>query len=229
MRLIIQPIRWPSPPRIALLGGSQPEDWQTAAQVAATVAGVLLIIPLYLFALELHGPAAAWLACVLSFLVPLTGHVLADVLSEGMFLFFWTLGCWAALRFLRQGRTALARPHDRAGGTGVPDASGGHAAAPGARGDPGGLAHHSLGKAGVAALVPGDRCPGGGTGSGAGALRGVQGRDRHQARRCAAAGFVGPVAGHGRRARAAARSRPVGLQQHSSLPAKRSFAPCWAR
>ena len=93
-----------------LLGGSQPEDWQTAAQAASTAAGVLLIIPLYLFALELHGPAAAWLACVLSFLVPLTGHVLADVLSEGTFLFFWTLGCWAALRFLRQGRTVWLFP-----------------------------------------------------------------------------------------------------------------------
>ena len=93
-----------------LLGGARPEDWQIAAQVASTAAGVLLIIPLYLFALELHGPAAAWLACVLSFLVPLTGHVLADVLSEGMFLFFWTLGCWAALRFLRQGRTVWLVP-----------------------------------------------------------------------------------------------------------------------
>jgi hypothetical protein len=93
-----------------MLGGARPEDWQTAAQVAAIVAGVLLIIPLYLFVMELHGPAAAWLACVLSFLVPLTGHVLADVLSEGMFLVFWTLGCWTALRFLRQGRTVWLVP-----------------------------------------------------------------------------------------------------------------------
>ena len=193
-----------------VLGGFQPEDWQTAAQAASIVAGVLLIIPLYLFALELHGPAAAWLACVLSFLVPLTGHVLADVLSEGTFLFFWTLGCWAAPAVPEAGTNPLALPHDRNGGTGILDASGGHAAALGSRGDTGGLAHHSLGKTGVAALVPGDRYPGGGTGLGAGSLRGVQGRNWHQARRFAAAGFVGTFAGHGRRARAAARSRPVG-------------------
>src|SRR5207249_9770236 len=34
---------------------------------------------------------------------PLTGHVLADVLSEGTFLLFWTWGLWAAVRFLKQG------------------------------------------------------------------------------------------------------------------------------
>jgi hypothetical protein len=60
--------------------------------------------------LELHGTRAAWLACALSFLVPLTGHVLADVLSEGTFLFFWTLGCWAAVRFLRQGQIVWLVP-----------------------------------------------------------------------------------------------------------------------
>ena len=66
-------------------GGNGPTAWQTAAQVASTMVGGLLVVPLYLFALELHGTATAWLACVLSFLVPLTGHVLVDVLSEGSF------------------------------------------------------------------------------------------------------------------------------------------------
>ena len=42
---------------------------------------------------------------MLTFLVPLTGHVLADVLAEGTFLLFWMTGCWTALRFLRDGRT----------------------------------------------------------------------------------------------------------------------------
>ena len=93
-----------------LQGGTQPEDWQAAAQAASIAAGVLLIIPLYLFAFELYGPGTAWLACLLTFLVPLTGHVLADVLSEGTFLFFWTLGCWSALRFLKSGKTVWLVP-----------------------------------------------------------------------------------------------------------------------
>jgi hypothetical protein len=89
-----------------LSGGDGPIAWQAAAQAAAVIAGVLLVIPLYLFALEMYGAQAAWLACLLTFLVPLTGHVLADVLAEGTFLLFWGTGCWTALRFLREGRTA---------------------------------------------------------------------------------------------------------------------------
>ena len=110
MRLIIRLILWPSPPSHRLLGGARPEDWQTAAQVAATVAGVLLIIPLYLFALELHGPGSglAGLRAVISGSAhrPRSGRRP----FRGMFLFFWTLGCWAALRFLRQGRTVWLVP-----------------------------------------------------------------------------------------------------------------------
>ena len=84
-------------------GGSGPADWQAAGQAAAVVAGVLLVVPIYLLALEMFGSQSAWLACLLFYMVPLTGHVLADVLSEGTFLVFWTTGCWAALRFLRHG------------------------------------------------------------------------------------------------------------------------------
>jgi hypothetical protein len=87
-----------------LLGGDGPIGWQFAAQVASLIAGVLLVIPVYLFTLELFGTRTAWLACVLTFLVPQTGHVLADALAEGTFLVFWMTGCWTALRFLRQGR-----------------------------------------------------------------------------------------------------------------------------
>lgn len=80
-----------------------PEAWQAASQWASGIAGVLLVIPLYLIALELVGAPAAWLAVAITFLIPLTGHVLADTLSEGTFLLFWSWGVWAALRFLRQG------------------------------------------------------------------------------------------------------------------------------
>ncbi len=87
-----------------LAGGSSPAAWQAEAQGAAVLGGVLLVIPIYLFAFELYGGQVAWLACVLTFLVPLISHVFADALAESTFLFFWTTGCWAALRFLRQGR-----------------------------------------------------------------------------------------------------------------------------
>lgn len=86
-----------------VLGGEGPMAWQHAGQAASIVAGVLLVIPLYLVAAEMFGGAAAWLAVVLTFLVPLTGHVLSDTLSEGLFLLFFTWGVWTALRFLKEG------------------------------------------------------------------------------------------------------------------------------
>lgn len=85
------------------IGGDGPEAWQAAAQAASVFSGVLLVLPLYLVALELFGPRSAWLACLLVYLTPVHTRVMADALSEGTFLLFWTWGLWAALRFLRQG------------------------------------------------------------------------------------------------------------------------------
>jgi 4-amino-4-deoxy-L-arabinose transferase-like glycosyltransferase len=89
-----------------LVGGETPRDWQRAAQLAAVAAGVLVVIPLYLIALELFGSSCAWLACLLIYLVPFNGHVLADALSEGTFLLFWSFGVWASLKLLRTGHLA---------------------------------------------------------------------------------------------------------------------------
>ena len=86
------------------LGGVSPEAWQKAAQMVSICAGVLLVIPLYLVAAEMFGGGSAWLAVLLSFLVPLTGQVMADTLSESLFLLCWTWGVWAGLRFFREGR-----------------------------------------------------------------------------------------------------------------------------
>ena len=86
------------------LGGDSPEAWQKAAQAASVLIGLLLVIPLYLVSAELFGGKGAWLGVALTYAVPLTGHVLADVLSEGTFLLFWCWGLYTALRFLRDGR-----------------------------------------------------------------------------------------------------------------------------
>ena len=93
-----------------LMGGQSPDDWQRAAQLAAAAAGILLVIPLYLIALELFGSSSAWLACLLIYLVPYSGHVMADALSEGTFLLFWSFGVWASLKLLRTGRLAWLLP-----------------------------------------------------------------------------------------------------------------------
>ena len=89
-----------------MLSGDNAEHWALAAQVASVIGGVLLVIPLYLVALEMFGGGVAWLAVVLSFLVPITGEVMGDALSESWFLFFFTCGVWTAIRFLRDGKFA---------------------------------------------------------------------------------------------------------------------------
>jgi hypothetical protein len=93
-----------------LIGGTSPDSWQAAAQAASIVAGILLVVPLYLVARELFGGSRALLACALVYIVPLTGHVFADALSESTFLLFWIWGFWTALRFLRSGALAWLPP-----------------------------------------------------------------------------------------------------------------------
>src|SRR5262249_27153403 len=73
-------------------------------------AGVLLVIPIYLIALELFGPGRAWIAALFIYLVPFNGHLLADALSESTLLLFWSFGVWSSLRLLRTGRLAWLLP-----------------------------------------------------------------------------------------------------------------------
>jgi 4-amino-4-deoxy-L-arabinose transferase-like glycosyltransferase len=87
-----------------LMGGTGPASWQHAAIGLCFAFAVLLVIPTYLLALELLGPQAAWLACVLAVVNPIIGYVVANVLSESTFLIWWTFGLWGAVRFLREGR-----------------------------------------------------------------------------------------------------------------------------
>src|SRR4051812_28777409 len=81
------------------IGGTGPDAWQAPAQFASAIAGILLILPLYLISRELFGDRVAFPASLVFFAVPLTGHVFADTLSESTFLLFWLVGLWAALRF----------------------------------------------------------------------------------------------------------------------------------
>lgn len=86
-----------------LVGGEGPVTWQRAAQAASILAALLLVVPLYLLAIELVGPRAAWLGVGFAFVVPVTTHVFADGLSESTFLLGWTWGLWGAIRFLKRG------------------------------------------------------------------------------------------------------------------------------
>jgi 4-amino-4-deoxy-L-arabinose transferase-like glycosyltransferase len=87
-----------------LLGGDGPSSWQEAALWLSFSCTVLLVIPTYLLAVELFGVRAAWLACLLVIINPLSNYIVVNVLSESTFLLPWTFGLWASVRFLRAGR-----------------------------------------------------------------------------------------------------------------------------
>ena len=65
---------------------------------------MLAVIPIYLVAIELIGTSKAWLACLLVYLIPINGHVMADAMSESVFLLFWCFGFWSTLKYVRTTR-----------------------------------------------------------------------------------------------------------------------------
>jgi hypothetical protein len=87
-----------------ILPGEGPASWQRAAFWLSFSFTLLNVIPIYLLTLELFGETAAWLACLLVIVNPLTSYLVVNVLSECTFLLPWTFGLWAAVRSLREGR-----------------------------------------------------------------------------------------------------------------------------
>ena len=85
-------------------GGQGPASWQRAAFWLSFSCTLLLVIPIYLLTLELFGKDAAWLACMLVIMNPLSSYIVVNVLSECTFLLPWTFGLWAGIRSLREGR-----------------------------------------------------------------------------------------------------------------------------
>jgi hypothetical protein len=87
-----------------MLGGDGPGSWQRSALLLCFVCGVLLVVPTYLFALEVCGADTAWLASLVIAANPIIAYSVLNVLSESTFLLWWMFGLWAAVRFLREGQ-----------------------------------------------------------------------------------------------------------------------------
>lgn len=87
-----------------LCGGDTPASWQRAALILACACVIVLVIPIYLLALELFGARAAWVASLLITVNPVIDDIVVNVLSESTFLVWWTFGLWCAIRFLAGGR-----------------------------------------------------------------------------------------------------------------------------
>jgi hypothetical protein len=84
--------------------GDSPASWQRSAVLLSFLAILLWVPPLYLLGLELLGDRPAWIVCLLAVSNPTIGFIFVNVLSECVFLIWWTWGLWASARFLRRGR-----------------------------------------------------------------------------------------------------------------------------
>jgi hypothetical protein len=89
---------------------------QLSAQLASALASVLLVVPLFLLGRELFDRRVSFWAVVLFQCLPATGRVMADGLSEPLFLLFAATALWSAARALRTGQRGAFAVCGLAGG-----------------------------------------------------------------------------------------------------------------
>jgi hypothetical protein len=77
---------------------------QRSAQLANSLAGILLVVPMYFLGRQLFGRPTAFWATLLFQCLPASGRILADGLSEGLFLLFAVSGLLFASIGLRTHR-----------------------------------------------------------------------------------------------------------------------------
>src|SRR5262249_51317657 len=94
--LSVLAISWPIR---AWYGGTDAEAMQLSAQLASTLAALLLILPMYFIGKALSDRRIAFWGTLLFHVLPLSAHLLSDGLSEGLFL----LLSMSALLFAVQG------------------------------------------------------------------------------------------------------------------------------
>ncbi len=80
-----------------------PYAMQLGAQLASAAAGVLLVVPLYWLGRQLFSARVAFGAVLIFQCLPCSGRILADGLSEGVFLLFAVTALASAMYGLRTG------------------------------------------------------------------------------------------------------------------------------
>jgi hypothetical protein len=86
-----------------------PTAMQRSAQLAGALAAVLLVVPMYFLGRRLFDRRVTFWSCLLFQCLPASGRVMADGLSDALFLLFATSGLWLALVALAgRSRTAFA-------------------------------------------------------------------------------------------------------------------------
>ena len=105
-----------SVPARLLFPNDLPYAMQLGAQLASAAAGVLLVAPLYWLGRQLFGARVAFGAVLIFQCLPCSGRILADGLSEGVFLLFAVTSLASAMHALRTGAVRVFVLAGAAGG-----------------------------------------------------------------------------------------------------------------
>lgn len=87
-----------------LTGQTSPDGYLRAAQIANSIAGVLLVVPCYFIGRQLFGPDVGFAAALLFQVLPVPAHVTADALSEGLFLLLASTSVACGVRAVKSQR-----------------------------------------------------------------------------------------------------------------------------
>jgi hypothetical protein len=88
--------------QVYLPGDLSPEQWQWCAHAAASLAGVLLVIPLFGLARCFLPTSSAWAATALFLILPATVQITTDSLAESWLLLFMFSGLWCLVQAVRE-------------------------------------------------------------------------------------------------------------------------------
>jgi len=91
----------------ALCGGTTPEAMQLSAQLVTALSGALLAVPMYLLGRFLFNRRVGFWSALLFQVLPVSGQLLSDGVSEGLFLLLCTTAMLLAVRAVEGSRPWL--------------------------------------------------------------------------------------------------------------------------
>lgn len=87
-------------------GTLTPSEWQWCAHLSSSLAGLLLILPLYGLARCFYSIRTAWLATLMFILLPTVVQTTTDTLSESWYLLFMFAALWSLVHGVRSQRSS---------------------------------------------------------------------------------------------------------------------------
>ncbi|HMO37733.1 MAG TPA: glycosyltransferase family 39 protein, partial [Gemmatales bacterium] len=87
-------------------GALNPDKWQWCAHLSSSLAGILLILPLYGVARCFYSVRTARLGCCFFLLLPAVVQITTDALTESWYLLFTLGSLWAIIHGVRSQRSS---------------------------------------------------------------------------------------------------------------------------